>query len=110
MRVAGHGDSSPEAVGLLAEVSAMALRNLLAVSWLLVDRFVSRVDFIELHASSRKPTSRCPLCSAPSSRIQSRYTRTLADLPWQGISVRLLLGVRRFFCETDDCPRRIFTE
>jgi transposase len=55
-------------------------------------------------------TARCPLCSVPSSRIHSRYVRTLADLPWNGIPVRLRLTVRRFRCRTDTCDRRIFTE
>jgi transposase len=55
-------------------------------------------------------TARCPLCSVLSSRIHSRYVRTLADLPWNGIPVRLRLTVRRFRCRTDTCDRRIFTE
>jgi transposase len=36
--------------------------------------------------------------------------RTLADLPWSGRSVRLLLKVRRFRCSRLECPRRIFAE
>ena len=55
-------------------------------------------------------SARCPLCSVLSSRIHSRYVRTLADLPWNGIPVRLRLTVRRFLCRTDTCDRRIFTE
>jgi hypothetical protein len=34
----------------------------------------------------------------------------LADLPWGGWTVRLVLGVRRLFCDTPGCARRIFTE
>ncbi len=40
----------------------------------------------------------CPLCQHCSARIHSRYTRTVADLPWMGCAVRLELHVRRFFC------------
>jgi len=40
----------------------------------------------------------------------SRYRRTLADLPWQGLAVRLSLEMRRFFCDCAVCPRRIFAE
>jgi transposase len=36
--------------------------------------------------------------------------RTLADLPWQGVAIRLQLTVRRFFCRNDTCPRKIFAE
>lgn len=39
----------------------------------------------------------------------ARYTRTLADLPWQGILVRLHVQVRRF-CDMATCGRRMFTE
>lgn len=52
----------------------------------------------------------CPLCQQPSGSVHSSYQRTLADLPWQGIAVRLHLTTRRFFCRVADCPRRIFTE
>lgn len=55
-------------------------------------------------------TSVCPLCHCPSSRIHSRYIRTVADLPWHGIAARLQLHIRKFFCQKQDCPRRIFCE
>ncbi|HEU5102597.1 MAG TPA: ISL3 family transposase [Roseiflexaceae bacterium] len=52
----------------------------------------------------------CPVCDQPSRRIQSRYTRTLADLPWATTGVQLQLHVRRFFCPNPACVRKIFTE
>lgn len=55
-------------------------------------------------------TAQCPICGRPSSRVHSRYRRLLADLPWQEIPARLTLWSRRFFCDTQTCPRRIFTE
>src|SRR5262249_42770488 len=55
-------------------------------------------------------TARCPVCSRPTSRVHSRYRRTLADVPWQGLPARVVLWSRRFFCDAADCPRRIFTE
>src|SRR5829696_1773777 len=60
-----------------------------------------------------KPSARvalCPVCRKRSSRVHSRYTRTLADLPWQGIPVSLRLRVRRFFCDEGTCQRAIFAE
>src|SRR5947209_1361492 len=54
--------------------------------------------------------SACPLCRTASSRVHSRYVRTLADLPWHGVAVSVQLTVRRFVCETANCPRRIFGE
>jgi transposase len=41
-------------------------------------------------------TSICPVCGQASSRVHSRYTRTLADLPWSGRTVQLHVQVRRF--------------
>ena len=52
----------------------------------------------------------CPLCREPSTRIHSRYRRTPRDLPWGGHPVRLVLLVRKFFCGTVSCARRIFAE
>jgi transposase len=52
----------------------------------------------------------CPLCALPARRIHSRYTRTLADLPWADYRVRLQLCVRKWFCGNRACRRRIFTE
>jgi hypothetical protein len=40
----------------------------------------------------------------------SRYRRTLADLPWHEVRVRLNVSVRRLFCNVPGCSRRISTE
>jgi transposase len=65
---------------------------------------------ITMVACSKAADARCPLCNQSSQRVHSRYTRTLADLPWQGIALQIRLTVRRFFCTAEDCNRRIFTE
>ncbi|HSH79976.1 MAG TPA: ISL3 family transposase [Herpetosiphonaceae bacterium] len=65
---------------------------------------------IELTLVTTSPTARCPLSTAVASRIHSRYTRTLVDLPWGGVPVRISLQVRKFFCTVVECPRRIFAE
>ncbi len=52
----------------------------------------------------------CQICHAVASRIHSRYARTIADLPWADFTVRLQLITRKWFCPTQACPRRIFTE
>ena len=52
----------------------------------------------------------CPLCGGLSGRVHSRYTRTLADLPWSGRAVAVQVRARRFRCTSSDCRRRIFTE
>jgi transposase len=53
---------------------------------------------------------RCPLCGHGSSRVHSRYSRTVSDLPWHGLSVELEVRARRFFCDEASCERKIFCE
>jgi len=65
---------------------------------------------ILLTLTATQPSMACPECNQPSSRIHSRYTRTIADLPWAGHSVQLHLHVRRFFCTDPTCPRKTFSE
>jgi transposase len=63
-----------------------------------------------LVVTSNQLEERCPLCGEVTSRVHSRYERTLQDLPWGCLRVRLRLQVRRFFCSQAACPRPIFTE
>lgn len=56
------------------------------------------------------PTALCPCCGTISKRVQSRYTRTLRDLPASGRLVHLMVRVRRFFCQERTCVRKIFAE
>lgn len=67
-------------------------------------------DLITITATGRRHEVACPSCGVRAGRVQSRYGRTLADLPWQGVRVRLLVTVRRFFCDVPGCRRRIFAE
>ncbi len=59
---------------------------------------------------STQPVSHCPMCGSVATRIHSRYQRRLTDLPSTGQPVRVLLAVRKFFCDMPTCPRKIFTE
>lgn len=52
----------------------------------------------------------CPLCGQRSGRVHSHYRRMLQDLPAHGQVVRLVLCLRRFFCDHPDCPRQTFAE
>jgi transposase len=65
---------------------------------------------ITLLVSSRQAAARCPGCNTLAWHAHSRYTRTLADLPWSGYRVTWRLRVRKFFCRHPACPRDIFTE
>jgi transposase len=65
---------------------------------------------ITLLISSTQADPRCPGCDTPARHVHSRYTRTLADLPWSGYGIIWQLRVRKLFCRNATCPRRIFTE
>lgn len=52
----------------------------------------------------------CPECGWQSRSRHSSYVRRLQDLPWQGLTVQILLRVRRFRCRNRSCPRKVFTE
>jgi len=65
---------------------------------------------VTVHASTENPAAKCPSCGHSSRRVHSAYRRTLADLPWCGVPVRLRVRVRKFFCDVPSCERRIFAE
>ena len=65
---------------------------------------------IQVEFRAHQPFSFCPSCGLRSSRVHSHDWRTSADLPWEGIPVRILLQARQFFCGDDRCSRQIFTE
>jgi len=67
-------------------------------------------DVLTISAVSTQACPCCPLCGKPSARIHSRYRRKLADLPCGGRHVRLLVHVRKCFCDTPTCIRKIFVE
>jgi transposase len=63
-----------------------------------------------VHAEVRAACARCPLCGKRSSKVHSRYIRTIADLPWRNVCVTLKIRARRFFCLNPNCERAIFCE
>lgn len=85
----------------------LPLGTSLCIEDLAVDTQAQEVT-VELEAIA--PSCPCPSCQMPAERIHSHYRRTLADLPWASLIVRLSLLVRKFFCDNAACPRKIFTE
>jgi transposase len=77
---------------------------------LLLEDLLIESDTLILLLTSSQSHQACPDCGHASSRVHSRYSRRLADLPCQGRAVELCLKVRRFFCENPACSRRTFAE
>jgi transposase len=65
---------------------------------------------LTVNVSSTQTLVQCPLCANPTTRIHSRYERTLLDLPCANYSLTLVMQVCKFFCDNSDCIRRVFTE
>jgi transposase len=76
----------------------------------LVIEQVSMPNEVTIRVRSASLAVPCPCCGTTSKRIQSRYTRTVRDLPASGRPVHLVIHVRRFFCQESRCARKIFAE
>jgi transposase len=75
-----------------------------------LEKIVSDPGSLTLVVRATRQQAVCPRCHHPSSRIHSYYTRSVADLPWHGVAVRLYLRTRRFRCKNSLCTKRIFCE
>ena len=59
---------------------------------------------------STQPCAHCPGCGNPSDYVHCQYQRTVHDVPCGGRNIVLRLCVRKFFCWTATCPRKVFAE
>ena len=75
-----------------------------------IEKIVAEKSSLIIFVSSVQKHVRCQVCQHISVKRHSRYIRRLADLPWQGVAVKLCLSMRRFFCTNDLCVRKIFAE
>src|SRR4029453_1199573 len=62
---------------------------------------------ITLDTISTHSQGSCPLCHVQITRVHSRYTRTVADVPWGAYPVLLQLRGREFFCGDHRGPPRL---
>jgi len=74
------------------------------------ETFLFGDEELTIVASSETPDAPCPICDEHTGRVQSRYGRLLADLPWATLAVLLRVGFRKFCCDNPACPCAIFAE
>ena len=79
-------------------------------STLSIDAVEHHSQTVVVHLSATSPTAPCPRCGTPGSRVHSRYSRTIADLPCVGQRLVLKLLVRKWVCPASSCSQRIFAE
>ncbi len=75
-----------------------------------IDQITPTATGLRVHLVSTQLAARCPLCGQASESVHSRYRRVVADAPCGLKPISLSLEVRKFFCRTPTCPRKIFTE
>src|SRR5260370_38735150 len=73
-----------------------------------VDQVTVAAEELTLALASSQTTVCCPVCGQPSTRVHSRYTRSLQDLPWGPRRVRLPPAGDPFFCRKTRCARAVF--
>ena len=75
-----------------------------------LEKIIQHDRSLTLVVRATRAQAECPRCHRPSTRVHSYYTRTVADLPWHGVAVRLELRARRFRCKNSLCTKRVFCE
>ena len=75
-----------------------------------IEKFISEENSITIVARSILSTASCPHCHQFSGSLKTRYFRQVADLPWHGVKIKLLLRVRKFRCRNNLCIRKVFCE
>ena len=81
-----------------------------ACSGLLLEEISHEGQVLFLTIRSSKQALACPDCAQESTKVHSRYSRTLADVSLMDYAVRLCVKVRRFFCVNAACARVTFAE
>lgn len=67
-------------------------------------------DSIHLFVRCSHPDGICPYCGSVSSKIHSKYYRTIVDLPILGRGVTIHMESRKFFCANETCNKKTFAE
>lgn len=67
-------------------------------------------ESIIVRVISNQVKALCPKCNAESVYIHSRYIRIVKDLPCFGLTVKISLKAKRFFCLNLGCNQQIFCE
>jgi transposase len=75
-----------------------------------LNKIIQHESSLTLVVRTTRAQAECPRCHRLSSRVHSYYARTVTDLPWHGVAVKLELRTRRLRCRNSLCTKRIFCE
>lgn len=63
-----------------------------------------------IYYETKRQNTKCKYCGKESQSVHSTYTRTIADLPIQNYKVKLIITVKKYFCNNDECNYKTFVE
>ncbi len=67
-------------------------------------------DISTIYIKRTNKSAICPCCGKKSSKVNTRYYRTIKDLPIQDNKVILKLETKTFFCKNKECKINTFAE
>lgn len=67
-------------------------------------------DISTIYIKRTNKSAICPCCGKKSSKLNTRYFRTIKDLPIQDNKVILKLEAKTFFCKNNECQINTFAE
>lgn len=63
-----------------------------------------------IYCETKKQETKCKYCGKESDAVHSIYTRTISDLPIQNYKVKLVIKVKKYFCNNEKCDNTTFAE
>ena len=67
-------------------------------------------DIMYIYCETKKQSTKCRYCGEESENVHSVYTRTISDLPIQKYKVKLVIIVKKYFCNNPKCNHTTFAE
>ena len=67
-------------------------------------------DIMYIYCETKKQSTKCKYCGEESENVHSVYTRTISDLPIQKYKVKLVIKVKKYFCNNSKCQHTTFAE
>ena len=67
-------------------------------------------DIMYIYCETKKQSTKCKYCGEESENVHSVYTRTISDLPIQKYKVKLVITVKKYFCNNPKCNHTTFAE
>ena len=67
-------------------------------------------NIMYIYCETKKQPTKCKYCGHESDNVHSIYTRTISDLPIQKYKVKIVITVKKYFCNNPKCNHTTFAE